>query len=50
MGHYYSEMHYEGKEEDMRRIDEKYARMSQKEKDKIRRDMWLSIFKENDMT
>ena len=46
MGHYYSEMHYEGEEEDMRKIEEKYARMSQKEKDKSMRDMWLDVLKD----
>jgi hypothetical protein len=44
MGHYYGEMHYEGEDEDDRRIEEKYARMSWEEIRKLKRDMIKSVF------
>lgn len=41
MGHYRCEMYYEGEEEDMRRIEEKYARMSWKEIQKIKKETFF---------
>ena len=47
MGHYASELaHTEEDEREFRKIDQKYARMTQKEKDKSRRDMWLDVLKD----
>lgn len=47
MGHYASEL-ANTREDDkaFREIEQKYARMSQKELDRIRRDMWLDVLKD----
>jgi hypothetical protein len=49
MGHYASELaHTKEDDEAFRKIDEKYARMTQEEKDKLHRDMWLDVLKDWD--
>ncbi len=49
MGHYASEL-ANTREDDkaFREIEQKYARMSQKELDRIRRDMWLDVLKDRE--